>query len=149
MSKDFKKKVNEKFEQIFEIVKEHHDPPKPPLVNIISSIPSEKSNHLKKEKLAETEINAYIDITFHYKLTIMAISRLHQALQVWLNGILPILLTRHSLNKVEWGRISNIGDFDPEIQTELESKWLHFFENRVKTKLIDPEIWNLLQKNSS
>ena len=140
-------RLNKKFEEIFEEIKDHKDSPKQLLKNVYSTFPPEDKT-LKKETIVETELNAYLDISLHYKLTIIAITRLNHALNIWINGILPILLEKHSLSRSEWERISNIGDNDENIERKLNNKWLEFYKSKVKTKQIQPEIWSILQANS-
>lgn len=137
-------RFSKKFEEIFSEIKVQKETPKQPLKDVISF--SIEESELKKEELSETEKKAYFELSLHYKLTIMAIKNLSHAIKVWLGSILPILLEKHSITREEWDRIGSIGDNNQKLEKELEQKWKLFFENEVKKKLINSEIWNVIQK---
>ena len=69
-------------------------------VNLPSS--SGALSPLKKPHLLETEKLVYFDICHYFKLTMISISRAETALEIWIKGILPLLLQRYMVEIEEW-----------------------------------------------
>ena len=113
-------------------------------VNLPSS--SEALSPLKKPHLLDTEKQVYFDICHYFKLTMISISRAETALEIWIKGILPLLLQRYMVEIEEWERMCDIGDNNPEIQQEQEESWKKFYHQVVKQGNLDSEILDLINK---
>jgi hypothetical protein len=70
----------------------------------------------------------------------ISIENTEVALEIWIKGILPLLLKRLNLEVEEWERISDLGDADKELQIESDSEWTNFFQHTIKSGNIDEEI---------
>ncbi|MFX0052768.1 MAG: hypothetical protein ACFE8U_15930 [Candidatus Hermodarchaeota archaeon] len=101
---------------------------------------------VKKEYLLATEKKAYFQISHHLKLIMLSIEDTATALEIWLKGVLPLLLAQHSLDPEEWERIVDLGDSDPQITKESEENWRDFFQNTIKKGLVDPKILILIKE---
>ena len=86
------------------------------------------------------EIKAYFDISHYYQLVILSIDDISIALEVWIKGILPILLLRHGIDLEEWDRICSLADSIKTIEQELSQDWERFLEKIVRHGLVDNEI---------
>ena len=113
-------------------------------VNLPSS--SGALSPLKKLHLLETEKLVYFDICHYFKLTMISISRAETALEIWIKGILPLLLQRYMVEIEEWERMCDIGDNNPEIQQQQEESWKKFYHEIVKKGNLDSEILDLINK---
>jgi len=60
---------------------------------------------LKKPELLETEKLVYFDICHYFKLTMLSIQHTETALEIWIKGILPLLLQRYMVEIEEWERM--------------------------------------------
>lgn len=98
----------------------------------------------KKAYLLQTEKKAYFWISHHYRIAMLSIDDTATAIQVWIKGILPKLLTRHGLDPEEWERITELGDNDPRMQDELIEDWKIFYRDIIKQGKIDHEILSLI-----
>ncbi|MHA1984240.1 MAG: hypothetical protein ACW967_07785 [Candidatus Hodarchaeales archaeon] len=106
-----------------------------------SSINSEIT---KKKKLLPTEKKAYFDITNHFQLVTSSIDDPSIAYEIWIKGILPLILPIHGIEFEEWDRICNIGDSDANLEIDLKKNWKAFLQNKVQKGLINEEIWELI-----
>ncbi|MHA2225940.1 MAG: hypothetical protein ACXAC8_12090 [Candidatus Hodarchaeales archaeon] len=100
----------------------------------------------KKDYLLATEKKAYLQISHHMKLVMLSIDDTATALEIWLKGVLPLLLTFHSIELEEWERICDIGDSDLGVQQELVNDWKEFFENKITKGQVNPEILVLIDE---
>ena len=101
---------------------------------------------VKKRYLLATEKQMYFLLSHHYKLTMLSVDEPATALEIWIKGILPLLLQRHGIEFDEWERICNIGDADPLLEEEHKKSWSHFFKNTIKKGQIDHEILILINE---
>ncbi|MHA1213944.1 MAG: hypothetical protein ACTSPG_01485 [Candidatus Hodarchaeales archaeon] len=115
-------------------------------IPLSSKIYSEKIDPLKKNYLLPTEKQLFFYISNHYKLTMLAIDDPGIAWEIWLKGILPLLLKQHGLNNEEWERICDIGDSDKSIKLELRKEWTTFFKNTIEKGLVDKQIIKLINE---
>ncbi len=110
----------------------------------------QKTTHLdttiKKRYLLPTEKQMYFLLSHHYKLTMLSIDEPATAIEIWIKGILPLLLQRHGIEFDEWERICNIGDVDPLLEEEQKKSWSYFFKNTIKKGQIDHEILILINE---
>ncbi|MHA2091589.1 MAG: hypothetical protein ACW98K_12075 [Candidatus Kariarchaeaceae archaeon] len=101
---------------------------------------------LKKPVLLPTEKKVYFQINQYFKLTMISIENTEVALEIWIKGVLPLLLKRLNLEVEEWERISDLGDADKELQIESDSEWTNFFQHTIKSGNIDEEILILINE---
>jgi hypothetical protein len=101
---------------------------------------------LKKPDLLETEKMIYFDICHYFKITMLSIHHTETALEIWIKGILPLLLQRYMVEIEEWERMCDIGDKDPEIQQQQDGDWKKFYEEIVKQGELDSEVLDLINK---
>ena len=101
---------------------------------------------LKKSELLTTEKQVYFNNNHYFKLTMISIEKTEVALEIWIKGILPLLLKKQNLEIEEWERICEIGDKDKELQTESESEWTNFFNDTIKSGKVDEEVLVLLNE---
>jgi hypothetical protein len=140
-----KKKIDALMEDIDQLDKKMSEKKlKRKRVNLPSS--SEALSPLKKPHLLETEKLVYFDICHYFKLTMISISRAETALEIWIKGILPLLLQRYMVEIEEWERMCDIGDNNPEIQQQQEESWKKFYDEIVKQGNLDSEILDLINK---
>lgn len=104
------------------------------------------SSPLKKDFLLTTEKQAYFDIDHYYKLVMLSIDDAATAFEIWIKGILPLLLVRHGLDREEWERICDLGDSLSQVQEELIEDWKKFFQKITQHGLIDKEILALINE---
>jgi len=76
----------------------------------------------------------------------LSIEHTEVALEIWIKGILPLLLQRHMVEIEEWERMCDIGDNNPEIQQQQEESWKKFYHDIVKKGNLDSEILDLINK---
>jgi hypothetical protein len=115
-------------------------------ISPVISITEKPKQFDKKAFLLETEKKAYFEMSHYFKIVLMSIDDPGTGLEVWLKGVLPILLTRHSLDLEEWSRICNIGDNDTNLAKELEEDWKVFFLSTIKKGQIDTKILSLINE---
>ncbi len=101
---------------------------------------------VKRDFLLITEKKAYFQINHYYKLVMLSVDDTATALEIWIKGILPILLIRHGLDREEWERISDLGDNDTQLEKELTEDWKKFFQEIIQEGLIDKEILVLINE---
>ncbi len=101
---------------------------------------------VKKAFLHITEKNAYFMINHHYKLVMLSIDDTATAFEIWIKGLLPLLLRRHSLDREEWERICDLGDSDSQLEKELTQDWKKYYQNTIQQGLIDTEILTLINE---
>ncbi|MHA1991389.1 MAG: hypothetical protein ACW981_09450 [Candidatus Hodarchaeales archaeon] len=102
------------------------------------------SGNTKKKELLLTEKKAYFDITNHFQLVTSTIDDPSIAYEIWIKGILPLILPTHGIEFEEWDRICNIGDSDINLETDLKKSWKEFLQNKVQKGMINEEIWELI-----
>jgi hypothetical protein len=76
----------------------------------------------------------------------ISIARAETALEIWIKGILPLLLQRYMVEIEEWERMCKIGDNNPEIQQQQEESWKNFYQEIVKQGNLDSEVLDLINK---
>jgi len=106
----------------------------------------ESSSPVKKDFLLTTERKAYFDINNYYKLVMLSIDDAATAFEIWIKGILPLLLARHGLDREEWERICDLGDSLSQVEEELIEDWKKFFQNITQHGLVDKEILALINE---
>ncbi|MFX0171381.1 MAG: hypothetical protein ACFE9L_05630 [Candidatus Hodarchaeota archaeon] len=141
--------LDEELDALLEEIKKIKD--KPLKTAIRTSIPTFQINDLsktsvKKEYLLETEKTAYFQISHYLKLVMLSIDDTATALEIWLKGVLPLLLAQHSLDPEEWERIVDLGDTDHQIEKELEENWRDFFQNTIRKGCVDPKVLTLINE---
>lgn len=139
-----------KLEALLEELNQLEDDPN---VNKKISIPLSNVVHVeqpiskeKKDYLLTTEIKAYFEISHYYRLVSLSIDDLAVALELWIKGILPLLLQQHGIDLEEWERICLIGDADPQLEKELRADWKIFLTNFTKQGQINQEVLSLIEK---
>jgi hypothetical protein len=101
---------------------------------------------LKKDFLLVTEKKTYFMISHYYRLVMLSIDDTATALEIWIKGMLPLLLRRYSLDREEWERINDLGDSDSQLEKELIEDWKLFFQETIQQGLIDNEILALINE---
>ncbi|MHA1443325.1 MAG: hypothetical protein ACTSR4_01040, partial [Candidatus Hodarchaeales archaeon] len=101
---------------------------------------------LKKPDLLETEKLVYFDICHYFKLTMLSINHTETALEIWIKGILPLLLQRYMVEIEEWERMCDIGDNNSEIQQQQEESWQKFFHEIIQQGRLDSEALDLINQ---
>lgn len=97
-----------------------------------------------KETLTETETKVYITISHYFRLVTVTIPDIAIAYEIWLKGILQILLDEVGLTFESWDRICSIGDHTKGLQKRVDKEWTAFLE-KVPKGNINPDIWRLIQ----
>lgn len=100
----------------------------------------------KKDFLLPTEKRVYFQINHYYRLVMLSVDDTATALEIWIKGILPLLLSRHGLDREEWERICDLGDRNSDIEEEITEDWKDFFEKTIQQGLIDKEILKLINE---
>jgi hypothetical protein len=148
MSPIDKKKLDGLLKEIKNLKERVHETPKK-----LRTLPSFKMDSLpypeKKSYLLQTEKKAYFWITHHYKIAMLSIDDTATAIQVWIKGILPKLLTHHGLDPEEWERIADLGDNDSQVQDELIEDWKIFYNDVIKPGKIDSDILSIIGEGRS
>ena len=101
---------------------------------------------IKKDFLLVTEKMLYFQISHYYKLVMLSIEDTATAFEIWIKGILPLLLRRFGLEREEWERISDLGDGDTHLERELIEDWKVFFQDTIQQGLIDEEILTIINE---
>ncbi len=101
---------------------------------------------VKRDFLLTTEKNAYFQINHHYRLVMLSVDNTATALEIWIKGILPLLLVRHGIDQEEWERICDLGDRNAELEEEITEDWKKFFEKTIQQGLIDKEILTIINE---
>ena len=101
---------------------------------------------IKKDFLLDTEKKVYFTLSHYYKLVMLSIDDTATAFEIWIKGVLPLLLRRNGLEREEWERISDLGDNDSQLEQELTEDWKKFFQNTIQKGLIDNEILALINE---
>ncbi len=101
---------------------------------------------IKKDHLLVTEKKVYFLISHYYKLVMLSIDDTATAFEIWIKGILPLLLRRYGLEREEWERISDLGDDDSQLEKELIEDWKVFFQDTIQQGLIDEEILTIINE---
>jgi hypothetical protein len=101
---------------------------------------------LKQPELLETEKMLYFQFCHYFKLTMLSIEHTEVALEIWIKGVLPHLLSLYNMENEEWERLCAIGDTDSQIQKELEDDWVTFFREIVEKGRIEEEILTLIDE---
>ncbi|MFX1515174.1 MAG: hypothetical protein ACFFC6_02615 [Promethearchaeota archaeon] len=117
-------------------VMKHHSIP----MTTISTSP------VKKDFLLDTEKKVFFSLNHYYKLVMLSIEDTATAFEIWIKGVLPLLLKRNGLDREEWERISDLGDNDPQLEPELTKDWKSFFHETIQQGLIDNEILALINE---
>lgn len=107
---------------------------------------SQAISPVKKDFLLATEKKVYFTISHYYKLVMLSIDDTSTAFEIWIKGILPLLLRRYSLDREEWERISDLGDSDSQLEKELTEDWKIFLQDTIQQGLIDKEILALINE---
>ena len=68
------------------------------------------------------------------------------AFEIWIKGVLPLLLRRNGLDREEWERISDLGDDNSQLEEELTEDWKIFFQKTIQQCLIDNKILALINE---
>ncbi|MFX0183126.1 MAG: hypothetical protein ACFE95_08610 [Candidatus Hodarchaeota archaeon] len=141
--------LDEELDALLEEIKKIKD--KPLKTTIRTSFPTFQTNDasessIKKEYLLATEKKAYFQISHHLKLVMLSIEDTATALEIWLKGVLPLLLAQNSLDPEEWERIADLCDNDPQIAKESEEDWRNFFQNTIRKGLVDPKVLSLIKE---
>ncbi len=100
----------------------------------------------KKDFLLSTEKKAYFLFNHYFRVVMSSIGDIATALQIWVRGVLPLLLTKHGLDLEEWERIVGIGDNDSQLQEELDDDWKAFLKNTIEKGQVDTEILTLIDE---
>ncbi len=95
---------------------------------------------LKQPELLATEKMMYFQFCHYFKLTMLSIEHTEVALEIWIKGVLPLLLKLNNLENEEWERMCEIGDSDSQTQKELDEDWLIFFREVVEKGKIEEEV---------
>jgi hypothetical protein len=98
----------------------------------------------KRKELLPTEQKAYFDISNHFQLVTSTIDDPSIAYEIWIKGILPLILPTHGIEFEEWDRICNIGDTDINLEIKLRESWKEFLQNKVQKDPINKKIWELI-----
>ncbi len=101
---------------------------------------------VKKDFLLTTEKRAYFQINHYYKLVMLSVDDTATALEIWIKGILPLLLGRHGLEREEWERICDLGDHNSKLEEEITEDWKKFFQKTIQQGLIDKEILTIINE---
>ncbi|MFX0138821.1 MAG: hypothetical protein ACFFDN_34590 [Candidatus Hodarchaeota archaeon] len=101
---------------------------------------------VKKDYLLPTEKKTYFEINHFYRLIMLSIGDMSTAIAIWINGVLPLLLSHYGLEIEEWERICNIGDQNSRLVEELNTDWIKFFQDKVEQGQIDPDILTLINQ---
>lgn len=101
--------------------------------------------YFEKETLTETETKVYITISHYFRLVTITIPNISVAYELWLKGILQILLAEVGLTLDNWDRICTIGDHDSAIQELVDAEWTTFLEE-IQQGHLNEEVWELIQK---
>ncbi|MFX1537661.1 MAG: hypothetical protein ACFFDI_25975 [Promethearchaeota archaeon] len=112
------------------------------------SIPTTRKSisPIKKDFLLVTEKKIYFLLNHYYKLVMLSIEDTATAFEIWIKGVLPLLLRRHGLDREEWERISDLGDNDSQLEQETTEDWKIFYQNTIQQGLIDKEILTLINE---
>lgn len=100
---------------------------------------------LRHETLTETESKVYILLSHYFRLLTITVPNLSVAYEIWLKGILEVLLDEVGLSFDNWDRICTIGDHDNSLQERVDSEWTVFLEEIQKGN-INTKVWALIQK---
>lgn len=103
------------------------------------------AEYIEKETLTETETKVYITISHYFRLVTITIPNISVAYELWLKGILQILLVEVGLTVENWDRICTIGDHDSVIQDLVDAEWTNFLET-IQQGHLNEEVWDLIQK---
>ena len=101
---------------------------------------------VKKDFLLDTEKKVYFLLSHYYKLVMLSIEDTATAFEIWIKGVLPLLLRRNGLDREEWERISDLGDDDSQLEEELTEDWKIFFQKTIQQGLIDNDILALINE---
>ncbi|UCG04507.1 MAG: hypothetical protein JSW11_11090 [Candidatus Heimdallarchaeota archaeon] len=101
---------------------------------------------IKKDFLLVTEKKVFFMMSHYYKLVMLSIDDTATAFEIWIKGVLPLLLGRYGLDREEWERVSDLGDRDSQLEQELTEDWKLFFQNTIQKGLIDNEILALINE---
>ena len=99
----------------------------------------------EKEKLTETEAKVYILISHYFRLLTLTVPNLSVAYEIWLKGILKVLMSDVGLTLENWDRICTIGDHDSDLQDRMDTD-LPSFLDQIKLGKMNEEVWELIQK---
>jgi prophage antirepressor-like protein len=113
-----------------------------PIIPSVDTTPSP----VKKTFLHLTEKNVYFMINHYYKLVMLSIEDTATAFEIWIKGVLPLLLRRHGLEREEWERICDLGDNDSQLEKELTEDWKTFYHDTIQQGLIDNEVLKLINE---
>lgn len=113
-----------------------------PIIKSVDTHPSP----VKKTFLHITEKNVYFMINHHYKLVMLSIDDTATAFEIWIKGVLPLLLRRHGIDREEWERICDLGDNDSQLEKELTEDWKVYYQDTIQQGLIDTEVLTLINE---
>lgn len=97
------------------------------------------------ETLTETEAKVFIKISNYFRVLTITVPNLTVAYEIWLKGILQLLLDEVGLTFENWDRICSIGDQDSELLDRVDTEWTMFL-GELRAGHINPEVWDLIQK---
>ena len=98
-----------------------------------------------KETLSETESKVYVLLNHYFRLLTLTVSNLSIAYEIWLKGILQVLLQEVGLTLENWDRICTFGDHNQTLLDRIDTEWTGFLEE-IKKGNINNEAWELIQK---
>ena len=101
-----------------------------------------------REPLTETEAKVYVKISNYFRLLTSTVPNLSVAYEIWLKGILQILLNEVGLSFENWDRICAIGDHDNVLLDRIDLEWTDFLED-IKNGNINSEVLNLIKKGKA
>ena len=98
----------------------------------------------KKKELRETELRAYVKISHYFRLTTITIPNINIAYEIWLKGILEVLLREIVLTTDSWDEICTVGDHNKKYLKRVDREWPLFLEEIRKGEM-NQEVWKLIQ----
>ncbi|MHA2362822.1 MAG: hypothetical protein ACXAC7_02610 [Candidatus Hodarchaeales archaeon] len=142
----------EKLDALLEEIKQLEEKPlklKPAKMHPTSIQFTEIKTPEKKDKLLPTEKKAFFEISHYYKMVMLSLGETPVTYEIWIKGILPLLLSHHSLDLEEWERLCYIGDHDSRIEGELADDWKNFFKETIQQGRVNKGVLFLINKAKS
>lgn len=99
---------------------------------------------IERKELRETELRVYIKISHYFRLTTITIPNINIAYEIWLKGILDVLLQEIGLTAENWDEICTIGDHNRKHLTRVDREWPKYLED-IRRGNINPKVWELIQ----
>ena len=97
-----------------------------------------------KEILSETESKVYVSLNHYFRLLTITVPNLSIAYEIWLKGILQVLLQEVGLTLEDWDRICTIGDHNQTLLDRIDAEWTSFLE-QIKKGTINNKAWEFIQ----